>query len=137
MIDRLARARVAKLAKTNTVRVAVDSVEGIDALSAAAKAAGSTIGILVDLDIGMHRTGVQSPAAALELAQHIARTPSLRLDGLFCYPGHVWNPAAEQGKPLSAIAGVARRDDRAVDQVRLSRQASSRPARRRRRTSRT
>lgn len=106
VIDAARTPRVARLALSNTVRVAVDSAEGCDALSAAARAAGSTIGILVDLDIGMHRTGVQSPAAALALAQRVARTPSLRLDGLFCYPGHVWNPAAEQGKPLAAIAAL-------------------------------
>jgi D-serine deaminase-like pyridoxal phosphate-dependent protein len=51
--------------------------------------AGSTIGILVDFDIGTHRTGLQTPQETLALAQHVSRTRGLRLDGLFCYAGHV------------------------------------------------
>ena len=98
--------RLATLAKTKTVRVAVDSAYAADALAGAARSAGSTIGILVDLDVGMHRTGLQSPAAALDLAQHISRSAGLRLDGLFCYPGHVWSPAAEQAMPLAAVSAL-------------------------------
>jgi len=96
--------RLALLARTSTIHVAVDSQAALDALSVAARQAGSRIGILVDLDVGMHRTGLQSPQAAHELAQAVARLSSLRLDGLFFYPGHVWEPAAEQGKPLGLIA---------------------------------
>ncbi len=96
--------RLAKLAREKTVRVAVDSIEAIAALSDAARKAGSTIGILVDLDVGMHRTGVQSPGAALELAQDASKSASLRLDGLFIYPGHVWAPADQQGEPLGRVA---------------------------------
>jgi D-serine deaminase-like pyridoxal phosphate-dependent protein len=96
--------RLAVLAKTNTIRVAVDSQTALDVLAAAARQRGSCIGILVDLDVGMHRTGTQSPHAALELAQAVTRSPSLRLDGLFFYPGHVWEPAAEQREPLGLVA---------------------------------
>lgn len=96
--------RLALLARVNTVRVAVDSKVALNVLSAAAQQAGSVIGILVDLDVGLHRTGVQSPQDALEMAQTVARTPSLRLDGLFFYPGQVWAPAAEQRDPLEKVA---------------------------------
>src|SRR5687768_6836184 len=44
--------RVAKLAHDHAVHVAVDSKEAVDALAAAGTNAGSTIGILVDLDVG-------------------------------------------------------------------------------------
>jgi D-serine deaminase-like pyridoxal phosphate-dependent protein len=37
------------------------------------------------------------------LAQHVATKSSLRLDGLFFYPGHVWLPAAEQPAELGRI----------------------------------
>ena len=96
--------RLALLARTHTIHVAVDSQTALDSLSNAVRRAGSGIGILVDLDVGMHRTGVQSPQAALELAQADLRTRSLRLDGLFYYPGHVWKPVAEQGEPMGLIA---------------------------------
>jgi D-serine deaminase-like pyridoxal phosphate-dependent protein len=100
--------RLATLAIDHTICVAVDSQFALQMLSAAANSAHTTIGILVDLDVGMHRTGVQSPKAALELAQAVAQTPSLRLDGLFYYPGHVWEPNGEQLKPLSTIAELLR-----------------------------
>lgn len=73
-------------------------------MHAAAREARTTVGILVDLDVGFHRTGVQSPAAALELAQKVARYPDgVRLDGLFFYPGHIWSTADEQADELTQV----------------------------------
>ena len=80
---------LARLAKTKTIRVAVDSTTAADRISEGAKAEGSTVGVLVDLDVGLHRTGVQNPAEALSLAQHIDKRPNVRLDGLMFYPGHL------------------------------------------------
>jgi D-serine deaminase-like pyridoxal phosphate-dependent protein len=102
------KARVAELARTRTVRVAVDSALAIQELAAAAAAAGTTVGLLVDLDVGMGRTGVPTPDAALELAQLIERTSHVRLDGIMCYPGHVWAPAAEQVEPLARVSAKLR-----------------------------
>jgi D-serine deaminase-like pyridoxal phosphate-dependent protein len=59
---------LARLAKEKTVRVGIDSTVAADTLSAAARSAGSTIGVLVDLDVGLHRTGVQTAQEALALA---------------------------------------------------------------------
>jgi D-serine deaminase-like pyridoxal phosphate-dependent protein len=99
-------AEMAELAKRVTVHVAIDSAFAADQLAAAARAAGSTIGILVDIDAGMHRTGVQSPEASLELAQHVARSPGLRLDGILFYPGHIHGPLEQQAPRLAAIDGL-------------------------------
>jgi D-serine deaminase-like pyridoxal phosphate-dependent protein len=104
VVDEFRCRHLAQLAQTGkTVRVAADSLEGIDALAAAAKQAGSTLGVLIDLDIGFHRTGAPTPQAALQLAQRVAREPSLRVDGIFFYPGHVWLPANEQPPELARI----------------------------------
>lgn len=98
------RARVlAELAREATVTVALDGPAGAPVLDAAAKKAGSTIRVLVDLDIGFHRTGVQSPAAAAELAKQIDSFGSLAVNGLFFYPGHVWLPADQQAAELARI----------------------------------
>ena len=96
--------RLAELAHTHTIRVAADSSFGIQALAAAAKDAGTTIGVLVDIDIGMRRTGVATAEESLQLAQLIETTPGVRLDGILSYPGHIWNPIAEQNAPLAAVA---------------------------------
>ena len=86
-----------------TIRVAVDSREAVDRL---ADAASEKIGILVDLDVGFHRTGVQSPTAATELAKYIAQHNRVRLDGIMIFPGHVFSRAAEQQPALEAISAL-------------------------------
>ena len=82
-------AELARLARTKTIRVGLDSTTAADVLSSAARSAGSTIGVLVDLDVGFGRTGVQTPQEALQLAQHVAGSPGLRLDGLMFFPGQL------------------------------------------------
>ena len=102
------RYRVAELARDQTVIVAIDSQLAADALAAAAQQVGSTIGILVDLDVGMGRTGVPTPQAALQLAQHVAAQRGLRLEGIMCYPGHIWKAPALQVEPLAAVSAKLR-----------------------------
>jgi len=97
-------AELAQLAGKITIRVALDSTVASDNLSIAARTAGSTIGVLVDLDVGHHRTGVQSAEDALALARHISRSAGLRLDGILFFPGHLSHgpPAADEA-PLRGI----------------------------------
>lgn len=103
-VDRFRCKRLAELARTRTVRVVVDSAFAVEALAAAATEASSTIGLLVELDVGMGRTGVTTPETGLKLAQQIDKTASVRLDGILCYPGQIWNRAAEQQAPLAAVS---------------------------------
>ena len=81
--------RVAELNRAATVRVAVDSAGNVDELGAAARDAGVTVGVLVEVDIGMNRCGVLPGEATLELARHIEETDGLRLDGLQGFEGHL------------------------------------------------
>lgn len=96
--------KLGKLAGRIKLRVAVDSLQAVDALATAARSAGSTIGILVDVDVGMGRTGVQSPQQALELAEHVDRTAGVRLDGIMCFPGHIWSAGHLQSESLASVA---------------------------------
>ena len=105
-VDPHRAAALAELAQEANVAVAVDGLDGAMVLSAAAVAAGSTLRILVDLDIGFHRTGVPSPAASMKLAKEIARLPGLAVAGIFLYPGHVWTPADQQAEELTRINDV-------------------------------
>lgn len=97
-------ARLAKLARHGTVRVAIDSLEATEVLAAAARRVSATIGLLVEVDVGLGRTGVQTPAASLKMAQLIDRTAGVRLDGICCYPGHIWQPPADQEAALTAVS---------------------------------
>jgi D-serine deaminase-like pyridoxal phosphate-dependent protein len=79
---------LALLAREAAVKTAVDDAVQIEALSRAAVAAGSTIGVLIDVDEGMHRCGVASPDEALALARRIVDAPGLEFFGLTGYEGH-------------------------------------------------
>lgn len=103
-VDSARAQRVANLAaRGKTVRVAVDSLAACDAIALAAIKTDSTIGILVDLDVGFHRTGVQDAESSLKIAKYVERTSSLRLDGIMCFPGHVNQPPEEQAEPLEKV----------------------------------
>jgi D-serine deaminase-like pyridoxal phosphate-dependent protein len=93
---------LAELARTKTVRVGVDSMVAVEGLAVAARSANTTIGILVDLDVGNHRTGVQYGKEALALAQQVASQRGVRLDGLMFFPGHLstTSPAKQKAELL-------------------------------------
>jgi D-serine deaminase-like pyridoxal phosphate-dependent protein len=82
-------ARVAALARDRTVTVAVDSVVGIDAVAAAARSAGVAIGVLVDVNVGQGRCGVEPGEPAVALASRAAATAGLTLRGVMGYEGHL------------------------------------------------
>ncbi len=86
-VDRARCEELATLARKKALRVGIDSKAAADALNAAAKSAGSVLGILVELDVGHHRTGVQNAAEALDLARDVSKLSGLRLDGLMFFPG--------------------------------------------------
>lgn len=81
-------ARVAALAKGRTVTVAVDSAAGLTQIGAAASAAGVTVGVLVDVDVGQQRCGLPPGPGVLALARTAAATPGVRLRGVMGYEGH-------------------------------------------------
>jgi len=111
-VDRPRCEKLTQLADAGRILVALDSTYAADALAADAKRAGVQIGILIDLDVGMGRTGVQSADDALKLAQHVDRLDNVTVEGLFCFPGHLFMPPAEQGEALSQVAD---RLDQAID----------------------
>jgi D-serine deaminase-like pyridoxal phosphate-dependent protein len=81
--------RLAELNRRAVVRVAVDSPENVRELSVAAQEAGVTIGLLVEVDIGMNRCGVTPGEPAFDLARRVHESPGLRFDGLQGYEGHL------------------------------------------------
>jgi D-serine deaminase-like pyridoxal phosphate-dependent protein len=67
--------------------VVVDHSENVEALSVAAARSGKPLRIIVDIDPGVHRTGVASPAAVVVLAQQVSRSGFLRFAGVQFYCG--------------------------------------------------
>jgi D-serine deaminase-like pyridoxal phosphate-dependent protein len=81
-------AELARIAALGRVIAAVDDASNADELATAARAVGSEIDILVEIDVGLHRAGVRSIPAAVELGGHVAGLGGLRLVGLLGYEGH-------------------------------------------------
>lgn len=93
------------LANTDVI-VALDSLEAVERLDNALRGGVKQAGVLVDIDIGLHRTGVQTPDESIRLAAKIASSSRLRLDGLFCYPGHIWSLRQEQDAELAEVEQI-------------------------------
>jgi D-serine deaminase-like pyridoxal phosphate-dependent protein len=79
---------LAELARDHRILVAVDEAANAAAHSAAAVAAGSTLGIMVEVDTGMDRCGVDTAAECVALARQVAELPGLRFEGITGYEGH-------------------------------------------------
>lgn len=95
-------ARLAALAGKATLAVCVDDAGNIAALDAAAAAAGTTLDVLVEIDVGAHRCGVAPGAPALDLAKRIDAAGALRFAGLQAYQGSAQH-IREHGKRRAAI----------------------------------
>jgi D-serine deaminase-like pyridoxal phosphate-dependent protein len=81
-------AALAALACDADVMVAVDDAANAADVAAAVRAAGTTIGVLVEVDTGMDRAGVDSTPEGVTLARRIAEIDGLRFCGLTGYEGH-------------------------------------------------
>jgi D-serine deaminase-like pyridoxal phosphate-dependent protein len=68
------------------ITVTADSPETVEGLSRTFAGAPTPLTVLVECDTGMGRCGVQTPAAALALAEKIANSPGLAFGGLMTYP---------------------------------------------------
>ena len=110
VIDRAKLERVAALAASVRLAIAVDSLVGVERLAAAMARTGNAIDVFVEVDVGHGRCGV-APAAAGELAQQVvAHAPpegGLRFAGLQAYHGaaqHVRSVAEREAAAQHAAA---------------------------------
>jgi len=85
--------KIERLAQLNTrmddLMVVVDSIENLKALQQAAIQVSKKFRVLVDVDIGLNRSGVTSVEKGLQLARYIIDAPELRFFGLQGYSGGV------------------------------------------------
>lgn len=79
--------RLAEMARHGRFSICVDDLSQVADLARATATAGSTLRVLVEIDIGQNRCGVSDVASALTLADAIAAHPQLRFGGLQAYHG--------------------------------------------------
>jgi D-serine deaminase-like pyridoxal phosphate-dependent protein len=98
--------KIARIVQTGAM-VVVDHVQQAEWYEEAAAKAGKTIDVLIDLDVGDHRTGARSTEQALDIARTVGRSGHLRLKGLQGYSGRA-SHAGDERKNVSekAFAGA-------------------------------
>jgi D-serine deaminase-like pyridoxal phosphate-dependent protein len=103
--------RLAALAKQARIAVCADDARNIDALSAGARAAGITLDVLVEIDVGANRCGVAPGEPAVALARQISSAEGLRFAGLQAYQGaaqHLRKVDERRSAIEAAVANVKR-----------------------------
>ena len=80
--------RLVNLAAYSDVMVAVDNYENVAELSHAACDKGVRLRVLVEVNIGHNRCGVDPFEEALQMAKEVHEAPGLRFMGLMGYDGH-------------------------------------------------
>lgn len=80
--------RLAELAREARLLVAVDNEDNLCQIAQAACQRGSQIGVLVEVDVGLHRCGVRSVEQAVELARLASGLEGVRFEGVMGYEGH-------------------------------------------------
>ena len=81
--------RLAGLAKLTRITVCVDNSDNITELSEAAQAYGSIINVLVEINVGMERCGVDTKEESLILAKQISDSKGLVFEGFQAYAGQL------------------------------------------------
>jgi D-serine deaminase-like pyridoxal phosphate-dependent protein len=91
-----------------TISVAADSMEVARPISNAAAAAGLRLPLLIEVDTGLRRLGVQ-PRQAVSLARELVELDGIELAGLFTHEGHVYTDArsAEEKQAMTQAACAA------------------------------
>ena len=97
---------IALNAKLPDLMVVADNPVNVRALAAAAAEEKRVLKVLVDLDIGLHRTGIRPGEEATELAELLDAAEYLELAGLQAYGGHLMHIqdfAERREKSLAAM----------------------------------
>ncbi|XP_076466991.1 3-hydroxy-D-aspartate aldolase-like [Babylonia areolata] len=79
--------RVASLAKQSTISLCVDDASNLQDISDVAQKMGVSLQVVVEMDIGGKRCGVETGEEAVKLAKLATSLPGVSFKGLHCYNG--------------------------------------------------
>jgi len=88
--------RLREINRKARLAVGVDAEAQVMALASAFRNEPKPIDVLIEIETGEERTGVQNPAEAVSLARLIARTPGVRLRGVFSHEGHTYSAVSPE-----------------------------------------
>ena len=108
VVDAPKLARLAALARRAKVSVCVDALPNVAELACAAERCGTTLHVLVELNVGADRCGVDNVDEVLPLARAIAARPALRFAGLQAYHGPAQHFRARDERRAAIEAAAAK-----------------------------
>src|SRR5256885_336348 len=95
-------ARVIALMDRASISIIVDHLDVARGWSDAMTRAGRTLDVLIKVDVGFHRCGIDPVGDAIGFITSVASLRGLKLRGLLSHAGHAYNAASEEA--LCAIA---------------------------------
>src|SRR6185369_16394539 len=95
------------------ISIIVDHLAVAAGWSDAMQRAGRTLDVLVKVDVGFHRCGIDPDGDPLAFLQAVARLPGVRLRGLLSHAGHGYHAASEDD-----LAAIARHEAGILSQLR-------------------
>ena len=97
--------RILALADRAAISIIVDHLDVARGWSDAMTRAGRTLDVLIKVDVGFHRCGIDPEGDALGFVERVSALPGLRLRGLLSHAGHGYNASSDD-----ELRGVARRE---------------------------
>src|SRR5262245_13086194 len=106
--------RVAPLLAEGALTLTTDSTAVTAQYGELARRVGRTIPVMVEVDTGMHRIGID-PRRVVEVAGDVARTPGLQFRGILTHAGHSHDASDQLGieavaRHEAAVMGAAREE---------------------------
>jgi D-serine deaminase-like pyridoxal phosphate-dependent protein len=95
--------RLARLARGSNVTVALDSIDAMMPLADCMRRENARVGVVVEIDLGMHRVGAQSADDALAIARIAADASNIDYRGILFYPGHIREHVDEQDAAVERL----------------------------------
>jgi D-serine deaminase-like pyridoxal phosphate-dependent protein len=92
------------------LRVGIESVAGAERLAAAVRGSRRRMRVLIEIDSGLHRTGVATPDEAVHVAR-AAQAGGLVVEGVFTHGGHAYRPGAAGAVALDEVTALERGAD--------------------------
>jgi D-serine deaminase-like pyridoxal phosphate-dependent protein len=101
-------ARLIRAYPRTSFSVVADHPVSVQSLSSALAGAAVEVDVLLDVDVGQHRTGIAPGPEAMALYELIGQLPGLKPGGLHVYDGHnhIENFAERQSTALAQLAPV-------------------------------
>src|SRR3954469_16061717 len=105
--------RLLALMDRAAISIIVDHIDVARGWSDAMRRAGRTLDVLIKVDVGFHRCGIDPNGDALGFVQAVASMPGLRLRGLLSHAGHAYTAASD-----AAICAIAQQEAGALTRLR-------------------